>query len=301
MAPDPPHELVRGTLGFMVVNVPAGAHRVEVSFGSTPARTLGRVISAASLAFALAWCTWRLLRGQVAPGRAAAPSRAPAPALAGLALVGLVACGTTWVMRPEGLPGRAPPDTHRVALDVAGALRNGADASALVASTPSTSSPVAVISSAPAGAGRGLAPPFLDLRYLRLGREERRWLYMHPPSSVAVSLRVPPHAYFQSGLGLDPQTWDTPVGDGVRFIVEADGPSGPVRLLDRHLNPRARTEERRWLDVWVSLEPFAGQSIRLTLRTDQADDPSFDWAGWANPQIVLWPGLRPNPGEAHKF
>jgi hypothetical protein len=293
--------LVRGTLGFMVLNVPAGAHRVEVSFGSTPARTLGQAISTAALAFALAWCAWRLLWGQAAlgrPGRAAKPLRAPAPALAALTLVGLVACGTTWVMRPDGVSSRAPRDTHRVALDIAGTVRNGADSTAL---GTAPSSPGLVTTTTPAGVGRGLAPPFLDLSYLRLGGEERRWLYMHPPSSVTVSLRVPPDAYFQSGLGLNPQTWDTPLGDGVRFIVEVDGPAGRVRLLDRHVNPRARTEERRWLDVWVSLEPFAGQSIRLTLRTDQADDPSFDWAGWANPQIVLWPGLRPNPGEGHKF
>ena len=124
---------------------------------------------------------------------------------------------------------------------------------------------------------------------------------MHPPSSVSVSLRVPPHAYFQSGLALDPQTWSMPAGDGVRFIAEADTPSGHVRLLDQHVNPRARGEERRWLDVWVSLESLAGQPVRLTLRTDLADDPSYDWAGWANPQIVLWPELRPDPGISHKF
>lgn len=203
------------------------------------------------------------------------------PAALVLAAAGCTVAGIGWSGRPER---RLPPAAARVAVDVAG----------LVARSQAQTF-------APEGQGAGILPPYLDVRYLEVGREERRWLYMHPPSAVAVRLRVPEHAYFQAGLALDPQTWATPTGDGVRFIVQAEAPHGPVVLLDRHLNPRARQEERRWNDVWVSLAPLAGQDVRLILRTDPADDATFDWAGWANPQVVIWDAARPEPGEEHRW
>ena len=86
------------------------------------------------------------------------------------------------------------------------------------------------------------------------------------------------------------------MGDGVRFVLEAEGPAGRQVLLERHLNPRARAEERGWVDVWVDLDHLAGQEVRLVLRTEAGADPHFDWAGWANPQVVRWTGARPHPG-----
>ena len=183
--------------------------------------------------------------------------------------------------------------TSRVWIDVAGAVAGGRAETA-----------------APGFSGQGNLQPYLDVRYQGLpgppgvaGTETRRWLYMHPPAAAAVRLRVPPHAYFQAGLGLDPAVWGQGVeyGDGVRFVLEVDGPAGRQVLLDRHVNPRARTEERPWIDVWVDLDHLAGQEVRLTLRAESADDPNFDWAGWANPQIVTWPAARAQPGARHQW
>jgi hypothetical protein len=154
----------------------------------------------------------------------------------------------------------------------------------------------------PGGAGKGVLPPFLDVRWMAIKGEERRWLYMHPPSEASVEVRVPRHAYFQAGLALDPETWATDVGDGVRFILEAeDGAGTRTTLMDRQVNPRARTEERDWVDVWVSLAPLADRRVRLILRTDPAQDLSFDWAGWAEPKIVTWDLARPDPRTPHRW
>ena len=131
--------------------------------------------------------------------------------------------------------------------------------------------------------------------------EQRRWLYMHPPSSAAVRLRVPAHAYFQAGLALDPETWSADQGDGVRFILEADTSQGRVSLFDQHVNPRADVGQQRWLDTWVSLAPLAGQDVRLILRTELVDDPAFNWAGWSNPQVEIWNEARPIPGTPHPW
>jgi hypothetical protein len=156
--------------------------------------------------------------------------------------------------------------------------------------------------------GAALGPDrFVDVRALSVlpqdrplrdaGASSRRWLYMHPPASVSVDLDVPPDAYFQAGLALDPATWDAPLGDGVRFLVSivpaggvpAGGSTGGLTetvLVDAAVNPRARGEQRRWLDVVADLRPWAGQRVRLTLRTDARQDPLNDWAGWSEPAVV---------------
>jgi hypothetical protein len=274
------------TLGFIVLDVPTGHHEVEVRFGSTPTRTLANALSAATLAAGLAWLLWRTLLAH--PIHLATRERRPwpwLPAAAPIALAAIAAgctvAGTDWSVRP----GRPLPSTAtRVVLDVAGAVKHAQ------AQTFS-----------PNNQGAGILPPYLDVGFRTVAGDERRWLYMHPTSAVAVHLHVPPHAYFQAGLALDPETWFTPTGDGVRFIVQAEGPQGSVVLLNQHVNPRARGEDRRWIDTWVSLAPLAGQDARLILRTDPADDATFDWAGWANPQVVIWDGARPNPGAEHKW
>jgi hypothetical protein len=63
---------------------------------------------------------------------------------------------------------------------------------------------------------------------------------------------------------------------------------GPlVLVLDRSINPRARAEHRRWVPVEADLSPWGGQTIRLTLGTTPGDELSYDWAGWANPVVVV--------------
>ena len=159
----------------------------------------------------------------------------------------------------------------------------------------------------PGATGQGALRPYLDVRYQGLpgppggaGPETRRWLYMHPPAAAAVRLRVPESAYFQAGLGLDPNVWSGGVdaGDGVRFVLEADRPGGRGRqvLMARDLNPRGDPAARPWVDVWVDLAPLAGEDVTLILRTEARQDPNYDWAGWANPQVVRWTGARPDPG-----
>jgi hypothetical protein len=146
--------------------------------------------------------------------------------------------------------------------------------------------------------GNVLGPDrFVDVRYLAVqaqdrplrdaGASRRRWLFTHPPTEVAVDLTLPADAYFQAGLALDPASWEAPLGDGVRYLVTVTPHGGqPVTVLDAAVNPRARGEQRRWLDVVADLRPWAGQDVRLALRTDPREDPTYDWAGWSEPGVV---------------
>jgi hypothetical protein len=181
---------------------------------------------------------------------------------------------------------RQPVGAARIAVDVASHVARGS----AVASVPGVQ-----------GQGLEVLRSYLHVAYVGIAGETRRWLYMHPPARAEVDVRVPHRAFFQAGLGVGPGAWHADQGDGVRFIVEAQAASGRRLLLDRHVNSRARAEDRRWLNEWVDLSALAGQQVRLILRTDAGGDTAYDWAGWSNPQIVIWDSPRPHPGTPHPW
>jgi hypothetical protein len=319
----PYHPDEDSTFGFILVDVPPGRHTVELVFGTTPARMVGNGLTALSLmAAALLAVFWARRTPPVGTAaRASLPWQSPAAA--GL----LVASGLAWAQlgtetlrgvwparacaAADGLgcaasepPARVwgllggPVAQERIVLDLVEAVNKGR---AQLAS--------------PTGTDLG-SDAFLDVGWLRLGEaepgaganvhagRERRWLYMHPPSSASVQLQVPGDAYFQAGMALRPASWSTDYGDGVRFVVEVAGADGrTAQLLSQRLNPRAHADERKWVEARVDLGAYTGQSVRLTLRTEPADDVQYDWAGWGNPVVVVDSSIRrpangPRPPQA---
>ena len=253
--------------GFITVPVPPGEHRVQIAFGPTRERTVAAAVSVAALGSA-GWWLW------------ARRGRWRRFAALGLALLFALACAHDAVRPALRAPARPGAGETRLAVDLLDLALTGR----------------AQLSS-PAGAQLG---PFLDARRVTIAGRERAWLYMHSPSSAAFDLALPQRAAFQAGLGVEPGAWDSPTGDGVRFVAEVtplDGasPGRTVRVLDDPLNPRAFAGERVWHDRWVDLSAFGGQRVRLTLRTEAGSTTDFDWAGWADPAIVIQGDAR-RPG-----
>ncbi len=295
----PRNEALGVSPGFLTVDVPAGRHEVQIAFGPTRLRSAAGLISLLALAGMGWWLAGAAARVGGRPGRSplvpkeSRPSSSPAaarlgvvagPAAAGPALMAaLVAfAAAAWAhdaIRPAlGPPVQPRPADNRLVADVAALVAQG-------------SSLVAI--SSPSGPALG---PFVNVQRLAIGGRERRWLYMHPPSSVSVTLTLPPRAAFQAGLGLDPRTWTADGADGVIFALDVtvEGAT-PQRVFEEHVNPRARGEDRAWLDRWIDLSAFGGRRVTLTLRTDPAQTPDFDWAGWAEPAIVVQGDAR-RPG-----
>jgi hypothetical protein len=291
--------------GFMTFEVPPGEHTLAVAFGPTPVRLAAIAITLATTVIAGGALIWWLAR-----------LHHRRPLILGLVWLScvLVVAYLSWRgVRPlfassATLPLPAPP-TGKVwrAADLdttrAGLLVNVAEAVRLNAAQ--VRSP----------AGPTLGPDkFVDLRQLLASDEDdparglaatsrRQWLYLHPPSEVSVDLAVPAlrQTWFQASLVIDPAVWRSPTGDGVRFQAAvtplgSQSQSGTeVVVLDRSVNPRARTEDRGWVPVEADLSPWAGTTIRLTLRTFPRDDLTFDWSGWANPVVVVRETARSRP------
>ena len=263
--------------GYLLVDVGPGRHELAVWFGPTLPRLAGDTVSFLAI-LGLLWATSRHGGGWLVT-----------------VVVGAVTIVLGGILATEVLtlrsPARGTPERERIVTDVIGSMRSG----------------TAVMSS-PTGSALGPGA-FLDTGWLTVrpppGRPvqvglTRQWLYMHPPGRVTVRLTPPQGAVFQAGLALRPDSWETPEGDGVHFVVEVvpvDGPGGMRTLLFQRINPRAFVDERRWVDIRADLGEWAGRPIDLTLRTDPVDSVAYDWAGWGNPMVVVPVGvLRPPNG-----
>lgn len=89
-------------------------------------------------------------------------------------------------------------------------------------------------------------------------------------------------------MALDPEAWDTPFGDGVRFMVRVREVGGEWEtVVDEVVNPRANGDQRRWNDAVVPLRRWAGQRVEVTMTTDARGEPSNDWAVWGEPTVVM--------------
>ena len=131
--------------------------------------------------------------------------------------------------------------------------------------------------------------PLVSVSTFTIEGDTRRVLYMHPTSAVIYTLRLPIRAHLQTSLALDPQTWQPGKGDGVEYMVylkAADGRSH--KLFDRYIDPKNILDDRKWHDLSIDLSAYGGQQVALTLTTlpGPRGDTTYDWAGWANPQIV---------------
>jgi hypothetical protein len=127
---------------------------------------------------------------------------------------------------------------------------------------------------------------------------------MHPPSRATMRVRLPAvraggDVVLRAALALDPATWTAPEGDGVRFQalvtpVTQDVRAGatPATVLDEDVNPRARTEQRRWVPVEADLSRWAGAVVEITLQTQPINDTAYDWAGWGSPAVVVRDSAR---------
>ena len=112
-------------------------------------------------------------------------------------------------------------------------------------------------------------------------------LFMHPPAAAALTVDLPPEpAALRFRVALDPQSWEWG-GDGVTFVVTAQGGGEPAReLFRRHLGRDAAG--RGWHAADLSLAEWAGRPVTITLSTEAgpAGDGTADWAGWDSPRIV---------------
>jgi hypothetical protein len=118
----------------------------------------------------------------------------------------------------------------------------------------------------------------------------RQILFQHPPSKVVYpQVEILDHSILQFGIGIDPQVWAYDVGDGIEFqIWIKDASDHYLKVYSQYQDPKHRPEDRCWLDAYVDLDRFAGQTVEVHLLTlpGPSGDEGYDWGGWSTPMLI---------------
>lgn len=123
----------------------------------------------------------------------------------------------------------------------------------------------------------------------------RTVLYEHPSeggkAEITYRVGVPQAGALRFAIALSPEVWSPEKGDGVSFqlyVAEPGAPQAGQFVLVRYINPKQNPSDRRWRNFLVDLSPWAARTVDLSFITGSgpAGDRAFDWAGWAEPQVV---------------
>jgi hypothetical protein len=109
----------------------------------------------------------------------------------------------------------------------------------------------------------------------------RRSVVAGQTTRLTYHVTVPKHATFRVSLGVDPNAWSR-AGHGVLFLI---GVSDGRWYQTKHsitIDPFAQAGARRWHDVSVSLEEFAGLTVDMVLNTRPAG------AGGSAGLVAVW-------------
>ena len=124
----------------------------------------------------------------------------------------------------------------------------------------------------------------------QIGDTTRRVILAHAPARVTWSVTVPRQAMVHAWVALRPDTW-TRDGDGAVFRIGVSVDNVYHVIARVHVDPRNRTDDRRWVPLAAALDGYAGKPIKLVFSTDASDDPARgdsrnDLALWGDPAIV---------------
>ncbi|HEY8551500.1 MAG TPA: hypothetical protein VIL35_16195 [Vicinamibacterales bacterium] len=124
--------------------------------------------------------------------------------------------------------------------------------------------------------------------------ETKRGIYMHPASRIIFNqVLIPENARLRVWLAIQEEAWDKE-SDGVLFRFGVDDGREYEELLNQHLDPAHNANDRRWVPVDIDLSTYAGQQVKLIFNTNtslpgRGDNPSYDFAVWGEPAIVVQP------------
>ncbi len=130
-------------------------------------------------------------------------------------------------------------------------------------------------------------------------RDDRRTVIYSPPtdkgsSEVIYQVTVPDSGALRFAIAMDPVIWTPEKGDGVNFRIflkEAAAQDEGTMVFYRYINPKVNPSDRRWRNYVIDLSSWSNKTVNLSLITDAgpAQDFSYDWAGWAKPELVTLP------------
>jgi len=110
-------------------------------------------------------------------------------------------------------------------------------------------------------------------------------------SVMSMPLEIPTHGRLETAVSVHPDRWYKYPPAAVTFEIWAVDAGERSLLATRTINPQGSSADRRWFDIVVPLDTWAGRKIRLEFATatnrSHAELPEM--AGWAIPRLVSEP------------
>lgn len=129
-----------------------------------------------------------------------------------------------------------------------------------------------------------------EVAEVTLGGITKRSIVARDQTRLTSHVTVPEHARFRVSVGVDPRAWSDP-GHGVLFLVGVS--DGQVYQTKRSVavDPFTRANDRRWHDLDISLEEFAGLTVNIVLNTRRAGEAGAAAdrlsAVWGTPVVIV--------------
>ena len=122
-----------------------------------------------------------------------------------------------------------------------------------------------------------------------IDKQPKGVIFAHPPIDMTFAVALPEVSWLSFGVALAPDVWRTGKGDHVQFDIFVDDGQKKENVFSRYIDPKNIEDQRRWNDYQIDLTRWAGKSVKITLVTSCGvhSNCNFDWAGWAEPRIVV--------------
>lgn len=105
------------------------------------------------------------------------------------------------------------------------------------------------------------------------------------PTRIAWDVTVPDNAWLTVSAGMLEQGWTVP-GDGVVFRVSVNDDE----ILNLTINPYKNPSDRHWQDFTLDLSEYAGEKVRIFLKTNPGtsrhEDRNGDFPVWGEPRLI---------------
>ena len=101
---------------------------------------------------------------------------------------------------------------------------------------------------------------------------------------VTLPVAVPAGARLHTAVAVHPDHWVGYPASWARFTIRGDGRV----LFSQMLDPQRDVADRRWVEVDVALDAFAGRTVPLefAVECERPEAETLETAGWATPRLV---------------
>jgi len=122
-------------------------------------------------------------------------------------------------------------------------------------------------------------------KYINIENDTREALFLPAPSEISFDAIIRTGGVLRFSVGLMPGYWYSD-SDGAIFEIYIKEGSKDYRLkaFEKDIDPRDPAKHK-WFDYTIDMKDYEGKGVKITFRTREKGDKTFDYCAFANPEI----------------